>query len=330
MPDAEAFGYLYLWVCEIRSLNRYLLLIAIVLAAVVFLPDPSDSRVLAHIHDLAHAPIFGFVAVLMLRALPGIALTSKWSVAAQYAVAIAVSAGLGLATEIVQAFVGRDASWGDLQRDVLGSVAFAALFTAVDPRVDRAAIRRAGCIVGIALMLFHLFPFAKTTVAYKRRNESFPVLFEARDPTPDHFAGAMRSLIAYEPLPTAFASYPNEQALHVRFKSGPWLGMYVKEPYPDWRGYRALALDLTNASSQPLWMALHIQDRAHDQRYEDRFNKHFTLAPQTRTTLVIPLAEIERGPVARKLNLRKMDGLVLFTSEQHASQDVYVSRIWLQ
>jgi VanZ family protein len=122
---------------ESRSLNRYLLLIAILLAAVVFLPDPNDSRVFAHVHDLAHAPIFGCVAVLLLRALPGTAFTSKWSVVAQDAAAVAVSAGLGLATEIVQTFVGRDGSWSDLFRDLLGAVAFAALFAALDRRIDR-------------------------------------------------------------------------------------------------------------------------------------------------------------------------------------------------
>jgi hypothetical protein len=311
-------------------LKRYWVLIVILLAAVLFSPDPGTSRAIAAAHDFAHAPIFGCVAVFLLISLRRMTFARQWSVGRQYAAAIAAAAGLGLATEILQALGHRDASWLDLRSDVLGAIAFGAMFTVVDGRLGSVTLCRIACAVGAVLMLVHSAPFAKTVLAYVRRNEAFPVVFEAGDNTPDAFVGALRSRLAYEPLPAEFASYANEQALHIQFGSGEWLGMAVDEPYPDWTGYGALALDMTNSSDQVLAMAIRVHDRAHDHRFEDRFNRSFNLAPRTRTTLVIPLAEIERGPVARKLDLQQVAQLVLFTSGENESRDLYVSRIWLR
>jgi VanZ family protein len=316
--------------CEVRSLNRYWVLIAILLAAVVFSPDPGSSRAIAAAHDFAHAPVFGCVSVLLLVWLRGFRPTRDHRLITQYAVAIAGGAGLGLATEIAQAFAGRDASWVDLRSDVLGSIAFAAMFALIDARIDRRSLSRTLCALGVILMIVHSLPFVQTLLAYVRRNQEFPTLFEARDSTPDAFIGRLRSEFAYEPLPPLFATTQNEQALHIRFTNGPWLGMYVDEPRPDWSGYQTLAVDLTNPSDAPLHMVIRVHDRAHNYRFEDRFNRAFRVPAATRMTLLIPLAEIESAPDGRKLDLCEIAQIILFTAERNAGRDLYVSRIWLQ
>src|SRR5262245_51075001 len=103
---------------EARSLKRYWVLIVILLAAVLFAPDPGDSRAISTVHDFAHAPVFGCVAVLLLILLRDMDFTRRAPVGVQYALAIAGSSGLGAATEMLQALEGRDGSWLDLRSDV--------------------------------------------------------------------------------------------------------------------------------------------------------------------------------------------------------------------
>ncbi|MET0535715.1 MAG: VanZ family protein, partial [Steroidobacter sp.] len=110
-----------------------LALIAILLAAVVFAPVPGDTRWIRTLHNSAHAPIFGCVALLAL-----FVIRSRWqqsNLISQYTLALAAVFGLGVITELLQIPAGRDASFEDALHDVIGALAFLGIFAAFDPRV---------------------------------------------------------------------------------------------------------------------------------------------------------------------------------------------------
>jgi hypothetical protein len=309
--------------------NRYTLSIGILLVAVVFSPDPGTSFAIGALHDFAHAPIFGCVALLILIWLKKRS-TRTWSVATEYLTAFAGAVLLGLATEIAQKFTARDPSWFDLRSDALGAAAFCSLFAAFDRRISGSAMRICAALVGVALLIFHSLPLARVGLAYAHRNQAFPTLFDAEDPRADKFVAPLRSEIEYIALPPMFAKQANEPTLHVRFTSGPWPGLDLDEPCPDWSGYRTLMLDLANPSDAELSLAIRVHDRRHDWSFEDRFNHSFTLAPHTRTTYAIAIADIERGPAARRLEMREVADVMLFATEANTGRDLYVSRIWLE
>jgi hypothetical protein len=320
------------WDRSLRTLNyfnRYTLSIGILLVAVVFSPDPGASRAVGALHDFAHAPIFGCVALLILIGLKRRS-TQGWAISTEYLTAFVGAVLLGLATEVAQKFAARDPSWLDLRSNALGAAAFCALFAAFDPRVGRLTQRIGAALAGVALLVFHSLPLANVMLAYAHRNQDFPTLFDARDARADKFVAALRSEMEYVPLPSMFAKQVNEPTLHVRFTTGPWPGLDLDEPYPDWSGYRALMLDLTNPSGTELPMTIRVHDRTHDWSFGDRFNRNFTLAPRTRTTYTIAVADIEHGPAARRLQVREIADLALFTTQANVGRDLYVSRIWLE
>lgn len=56
-------------------------------------------------------------------------------------------------------------------------------------------------------------------------------------------------------------------------------GMEIWEPSPDWTGYLQLRFSVLSVSETDMRLAFRIQDLAHNQLYEDRFNRAFDLHP---------------------------------------------------
>jgi hypothetical protein len=254
----------------------------------------------------------------------------SWAVSKQYAVAFIAAVLLGLITEIAQRYAGRDSSWLDLRSDALGAAAFCGLFTMLDRRVASSAIRMVSVLAAAAVLAWHSVPLVQVTLAYVHRSQDFPSLIDARDSRPDGFASPFRSQGEYTQLPSIYAQTEKERALRLQFGEQDWVGLDLDEPYPDWSGYRTMKLDLTNPSDTPLRVALRVHDRTHNWQFDDRFNHGFTLAPRTRATYSVALADIERAPLARRLDLQHIANVQLFTAGTNAGRDIYVSRIWLE
>ena len=116
----------------IRSIG---LLLGILLLIVVFAPVPGDSRFVNTLHNAAHGPIFGCIALLILLGLRALHLPANAIVSRQYAMAFVLAVGAGLATEVAQSLTNRDASWMDLRNDAIGALAFLLMFFPFDARI---------------------------------------------------------------------------------------------------------------------------------------------------------------------------------------------------
>ena len=221
--------------------------IAILLVAVVFAPVPGHSVWLSRVHDFAHGPIFGCVAVLALVGLRRWPPFARWSWLRQYAIALGVASALGLLTEVAQIPAGRDASWLDLRHDVLGAVAVLALFALVDPvlRSRRSWTARGALLaIGVALLGFLAAPTLRAAVEYRDRRMSFPVIADFSSSVDLYFIWRIdidRGL--RRRLPEAVRRYPGEAGARVRFLPQRYPGVNFHEPFPDWRGFKTLAID---------------------------------------------------------------------------------------
>ena len=85
-----------------------------------------------------------------------------------------------------------------------------------------------------------------------------------------------------------------------------------------------------DANEVKLDVSIRVHDRTHNWEFADRFNRTFRLGPQSRTTVRVPLLEIERAPLGRRLDLQHVANFQLFTSGVNAGRELYVSRIWLE
>lgn len=304
--------------------SRHLIIIVVILLTVVIAaPVPRRSIGIQVLHDFGHAPIFGIVAIIALLWLRE--RCSSSSTVAHYARAFAISGALGLAVEVVQIPLGRDASWLDVRSDVLGAFGFLALFAAIDPRIHQRGLRVLVLVLGALALALHSWPLVHSALRYAERNAAFPVLFDARVKYEDYFLDYFETTGDHEELPAVFAKQPGEKSLrlHLGHRWSPYLA--IEETVADWRRYRALVLDLTNASSLPLSIKVGVRNRSDASEVNHSFVRAFMLLPAQRQMLRIEIEEI-----ARDVDVSRIDSVVLFDRYTQDERDVYVSRVWLE
>lgn len=318
-----------------RTYWMALTLIVILLAAVVFAPVPGDTRWIRTLHNSAHAPIFGCVALLSLVIIRAEPRLQSLSLIAQYALALAVAFLLGLLTELLQIPVGRDASLEDALHDTIGALALLGIFATFDTQIRalsrNRAVRVAAALIGAVSLGIAAAPVTRAAIKYQQRDQRFPILADFSQRYDRYFI--LQHSAAFSParMPELWASGAGESALRVRLLDGPYPGMEFIEVPPDWSAYSALAVDLTNPTPQGLELVLRVHDAAHNNQLADRFSRRFELPPGTRQVLRIPLREIAAGPQARVLDLRHVAGVIIFRAEASPrAAELYFSRAWLE
>lgn len=311
------------------------LAIAILLWAVVFAPAPGDTRWIRTLHNSAHAPIFGCVALLTLYIIRKRPRFESLGTAKQYAVALTVALFLGLLTELLQLPTGRDASIEDAVNDLIGAVALLGLFAVFDKRVrtlPRArAVQVVAALVGMIALAVAAAPVTRAAIKYQQRDQRFPVLADFTERYDRYFILQRSAEFSPAPMPSQWASKTAERAMHVQLLDGPYPGMDFIEVPPDWSGYSTLAIDLTNPTQLSLRFVVRVHDAAHDKQVSDRFNRLLELPPGTRRVFRIPLQDIAAAPRTRDLDLRQVAGMIVFRIDDSPRVDeIYFSRAWLE
>jgi hypothetical protein len=316
-----------------RSLQLLLLiLIGILLGMVVLAPAPGDTRWVRTLHNCAHGPIFGGVALLLLMALRARAASALLAPARQYAIAFGAAAALGVLSELAQIPTGRDASLMDAANDVLGIAGFLALFAVIDPRLRAHGLGRRATVLAMAIAMLAILaaPIVRATIKYEQRDRRFPVLADFSQEYNRYFIEQRLTRFEHVRLKDLWAVRPEESAMRVSFLGEPFPGLELIEPLPDWSGYSKLVLDLTNPTERELDLMLRVHDARHTGEYSDRFNKPLRLPAMSRAVIRIPLAEIASSPASRSLDLTRVAGLIVFRQAPSQADEMYLSRLWLE
>ena len=257
---------------------------------------------------------------------------------------VSLAAGLlfGAGTEYAQGFLGGTPSWGDVARDMLGSAVGSSLAFALEPTVTRAA-RRGLWVAALFGVVAGGWPLANTLLDYRVRNALFPVLLDPAEPRSVSFASHFGGAWSVEPPPEGLRrlqppaaeaapdSPPPTKAIAIRvpLDRGTWPGVSFYEPVRDWRGWRALVVELANPTDAPLRIEVRVNDRAHDNRFEDRWNRGVDLPPRTRGRFEFPLADIGRAPQGRPMDLAQVEKIVIFHSGPAPGRAFYLERLSL-
>lgn len=305
-------------------------LICLLFVVVIFAPMSGQTRAIDTLHDFAHAPIFGCVALLLLQALRAGQQSGSSGIIRQYVTALVVAVLLGALSELAQIPAGRDASWLDLRSDLLGAAGFLGVFAVIDPRLQRSRLRFFAGLAGIALLLLHSLSLLQASGAYVHRARIFPELATFGADRDLYFMSPQWADIAPANIPLPWASRAGEQAVHVRFYEGSWPGFHLAELSPDWTGCQRLVLDLINPTDQPLALEVRVNDIHHNNDYEDRFNRTFVVSPQSRSVVTIAIRDIEAAPRARPMDMRHIADMILFRSAGSTAGEMYVAALRLE
>jgi hypothetical protein len=298
---------------------------------VVFFGLPGLTAWQRVIQDFAHGPVFAFLAVIV-----ALALRRFWPAARRpgprdYALALLITLALGVFTEFAQGWYNpaREPSAGDVFRDLLGAVVGLSLLALRDRRISGGPWKWP-VMLGATAAVILLAPPLHAAAAYALRAASFPQLVQFRVPLDHYFVEARGTSIERTPLPEPWSRDRSTPALRVRLERKKWPGVALVEPVRDWRGYRALTLDLVNPGDRPLELTLRILDRQHDWRFEDRYNGRLWLPPRSRQGFTIPLEAIANAPDRRRMDLAQIADLLIFRTGGAEHGEFYLAGIALK
>ncbi len=326
------------------------LVIAAVIAIVSFAPAPDANRLSGDSHDLSHVLIFGLLGLVLSRTLrrwtprrPGRSIVASVSLAAGFV--------FGVGTEYAQGFLGGTPSWSDVARDMLGCAVGSSAAFALEGGVSASARRAlwAAVLAGIGI---GAAPLAGTILDYRARAAMFPVLLAPGAPRGMAFVASFEGDASVEALPPALrpidapaagaepdaaASRPGSargagsaiRAIRVPLDRGRWPGVTLEEPVPDWRGWRAFVVELANPDDQPVEIQVRVNDRLHDNRFEDRFTIGIALPPRSRGRFEFPLADIERAPAGRPMDLAEISKVIVHHVGPAPDRSFFVERLSL-
>jgi len=131
------------------------------------------------------------------------------------------------------------------------------------------------------------------------------------------------------PAPAGWQARSGEPVTRVTFRPRPWPGIIVREPYPDWTGYRTLRFQIYSELDRRRPVVLWIEDEGHKDRRSDRYERVFDVEPGL-NDYSVPLAEIASAPAGRAMVMSRISFMMLFTRRPSETFVLYVGDIWLE
>ncbi len=306
------------------------LIVAGLLAAVLFLSVPGAELWRKVLQDAAHGPVFAVVAVVLalMRPPAGPQAVRSWSVLCQSG---ALAVLFGAAAEVIQHFMpDRSMSLLDVLHDAAGATVGLSLLFLFERGVRPLRAGVAAILLAIAALVVLVRDPVACAVAYAGRAAQFPVLVQARGAGSLYFLRGEQAEVRTVELPAAFARTAHDTALQVAYAPGSQPGLQLFEPAGDWRGYHAVLLDVTNPGDRSLPLVLRIADATTNWATWDRLNHAVTVPARSRITVRVPMAEVEAAPRGRPMDLARIADVMVFAPRPAPGTDFDVSRLWLE
>lgn len=236
-----------------------------------------------------------------------------------------LAALLGAGTELLQAVVGREASWQDLGNDLLGSLVALAFFSALREQLRTRQLQILQAMA-LGLVFWSLLPLGKVMLDELIAWRQFPLLagFET-GLEKERFGGNSKRRIDHEVFFSGTAS------LKVELNTVRYSGVALKYFPADWEGYRALRVQLFNPGPEDFQFHFRIHDRQHERTgnvYSDRFNTSLTVLPGW-NSLEFPLQKVAEAPKKRRMDLTEIAGAILFVGKLKRPQTIYLDELQL-
>ncbi len=244
--------------------NRYPFLIAFTIAYLLFsvamllMPLPLRERFWSRAADLLHIPAFGVLNFLFLLIARQHTRSPNWVPVLVTLCTVSLS---GL-IELIQGFVSRSTSLGDLFRNLLGATASLLIFKAMEswPAENRQP-RRLFLLAAILVIAIAAAPPLASIIDVYRQRSQFPVLatFSSHSEMERWYVSSAN--VKRTPIDWLGRS----EELKVEYLPGDFPAIQLQQMQRDWTQYRTLATRLTHLADSPS-ESIVIQLRITDQR----------------------------------------------------------------
>ncbi|MBD3178120.1 MAG: hypothetical protein GF417_00190, partial [Candidatus Latescibacteria bacterium] len=243
----------------------------------------------------------------------------------QWIVALAAAVVLGLATEVIQSFIGREFDRIDILRDLAGALVGLLLLTGVHGGGSKLQKAAGHILIGIILLIVSVPLFlsmADELVAARQ----FPLLSGFETPLEIDRWRCDGSISV-----SGVVSRTGRSSLRAELTTRRYSRITMRYSLGDWRGYSSLTFSIYNPDSTELEVICRIHDQEHEELgspYADRFHRRVKLE-RGWNDIRIPVEEIREAPAGRDIDLQSIDQLSFFSVSLPETRYIYLDDIRL-
>jgi VanZ family protein len=316
------------------ALLAQLVLFSVVILVTTFVYLPGNSMFMQELQNTGHTFVFGITALISIHWLRRSSGKENSQPLYHYIMVLALCLFAGAAVEFLQIFTASDADINDVIRDAAGIVACLGFYAIFDKGLmsklrERRKIAKTGvALVSSLVLISALYPLVRVTMVYIEREAAFPVLVDFSSGWWRNFIAAEHAQINIVAAPVQWREMPGKPVARITLLVGPYPGLELIEPQPDWSGYSNLNFKVFSENPASMLLTIRVHDKKHNQLYNDRFNHAFTVR-HGENLVKIPLAEIRTAPKNREMDMKEIAGMMLFTGRLKQPENIYISNIRL-
>lgn len=284
-----------------------------------------------------HIPMMGTLTLIVLplfRTSRRIsALTKRHGIAADYLFSAASVLALGAAGEALQAFTDREASIGDIGRNLFGIVSFLLLYATFDSalpsnnplRLHKLPLR----VLVVVSLLLSLWPSARDLLQVRLQRARMPWIEHFEEPLTHNLVSANDSArIAIEAAPSAWQRNQSRVCTITLPPQRRYGGIQIEQLPSGWQHYSQLCFETFLPAADSITMYLRLHDIHHNNQNSDRFLCPLTIVPGVQKHC-IELSAVANAPQTRTMDLQNMATLILFAPPPAESCTVYFDNLRL-
>jgi VanZ family protein len=304
---------------NIRENKKTILAVAAFsLIAFVLLFNPeTNSWTVKELFNYGHVLIFGLVALLIYWFIRSYKISLNKQLAAWL-----ITIALGFMVEVIQlGMKGRYFEFGDLLNDGIGALAFLVFFSEYEKRHTARIMR----LISVVVILVAGIPFYVALINECNYRQQFPVIssFESILESSSWVMDNAEIKRSKEHAAKGFYSGM------VTFLPGIYSTLCNEDLIEKWAGYRILAMDIYLPGEKGLKIVVRINDRKHNQNYNDRYNHRIGLEPGW-NHIRINLDDIEKSPANRLMDMSAIAKICIFASGLNGPRTVYLDNLRLE
>ena len=305
-----------------RGKHLYILwLLALVAAVLLFIggPDTDSLRSFRYIWGAGHLFCFSLWAYLY------VSCRSDQPFMRQLFEVAILTFVIGGLVELIQAGIGREATWQDLGNDLIGGL-LGVVFFAESRKAISAWQLKLFQVPVVFMALWSLLPVGKVIVDDIIARQQFPLLSGFETSLEEtRWGGGIRRKVHHD------IYFSGRSSLQIKLTTQRYSGVGLKDFPTDWSGYRAVSLQVFNPDQQPLQLHFRIHDqdhRKHKNAYGDRYNASFELKPGW-NQLQVSLDKVAHAPKKRLLDLTRIAGMGVFVGKLEQPRIIYLDDVRL-
>lgn len=235
---------------------------------------------------------------------------------------------IGSSIEYIQYFTGRDKSYYDVALDVVGGLLGVAIFsTAVKNTRKITKIMIRGSIFFASIII--VYPMFVIVLDDINQKIEFPILFSNMHSR--ELSRITKENINIESINNALKDSRNGKLAKLTFLPGLYSTGVFATGIQDWSEYKDLNILLYNPRFQVTSVSIRIHDNEHSSfgnLYNDRYNQRSVLTAGW-NEIVISLEHVKNAPFERKMDMKKIDQLILYKNGLKAPEILYLGTIRL-